>query len=69
LGPTCRAQPQIIIIIERHLPEYAEALYNQKALVQKLIEVTGETEWDGATMPDLLAMLIEEGVDVEQYRC
>jgi hypothetical protein len=49
------------------VPVYAEALYNHKALVQKLIEETGETEWDAATMPELLVMLIEEGIDVEQY--
>jgi hypothetical protein len=54
---------------ERHIPVYAEALYNRKALVQKLTEDMGETEWDGATMPQLLEMLIEECVDVEQYRC
>jgi hypothetical protein len=54
---------------ERHIPVYAEALYNRKALLQKLIEETGETEWDATTMPELLAMLIEEGVDVEQFRC
>jgi hypothetical protein len=47
---------------------YAKALYNCKDLVQKLIEDTGETEWDGATMPKLLAMLIED-VDVKQFRC
>jgi hypothetical protein len=54
---------------ERRIPVYAEALYNHKALVRKLIEETGETEWDGATMPELLAMLIEESFDVEQFRC
>jgi hypothetical protein len=54
---------------ERRIPVYAEALYNRKALVQKLIEDTGETEWDDASMPEMLAMLLEEGADVEQYRC
>jgi hypothetical protein len=54
---------------KRRIPVYAEALYNRKVLVQKLIEKTGETEWDTATMPELLAMLIKEGVDVEQFRC
>lgn len=54
---------------ERRIPVYAEALYNRKALVQKLIEETGETKWDAVITPELLAMLLEEGVDVEQYRC
>jgi hypothetical protein len=31
---------------ERHIPVYAEALYNHKALVQKSMEETSETEWD-----------------------
>lgn len=35
---------------ERRIPVYAEALYNRKALVQKLIEDTGETEWSAATV-------------------
>jgi hypothetical protein len=45
---------------ERCIPVYAEAFYNRKALVQKLIEETGETEWDAATTPELLMFLIEE---------
>jgi hypothetical protein len=53
---------------ERCILVYAEALYNHKALVQKLKEETGETEWDAAMMPELLMFLIEEGVDVEQFR-
>jgi hypothetical protein len=43
---------------ERRILVSAEALYNRKALVQKLFEEIGETEWD-ATMPELLAT--EEG--------
>jgi hypothetical protein len=34
-----------------------------------LIEETGEIEWDATIMPELLTMLIEEGVELEQYRC
>jgi hypothetical protein len=45
---------------KRRIPVYAEALYNNKALVQKLIEKTSETEWDKATMSELLVMLMEE---------
>jgi hypothetical protein len=33
------------------------------------MEETGETEWDAATTPELLMFLIEEGTDVEQFRC
>jgi hypothetical protein len=51
---------------ERHIPVIAEALYNRRALVQKLVEQTGETEWDAATMPEQLE--IEEGVDVEHLQ-
>jgi hypothetical protein len=54
---------------KRCIPVYARALHNRKALVQKLIVDTSETEWDEAIMPELLAMLMEEGIDVEQYRC
>jgi hypothetical protein len=38
---------------ERRIPVYAEALYNRKALVRRLIDETGEGEWDAATMPEL----------------
>lgn len=54
---------------ERRIPVYAEVLYNRKALVQKLIDNTEETEWDEATMPKMLAMLLGEGADGEQFRC
>jgi len=50
---------------KRRIPVYAEALFNCKALVQKLIEETDEMEWDAATMPKLLAMLTDEGLHVE----
>jgi hypothetical protein len=43
-------------------------LYNRNALVQRLIEEIAETEWDAATMPELLAMLTEEGVDEENLQ-
>ena len=53
---------------ERRIPVYAEALYNRKLVVERLIEVTGKTEWDGQ-MPGLLETLMNAGVDVEQFRC
>lgn len=58
---------------ERRIPEYAEALYNRKLVVQKLAEITGEVEWN-LSMPELLAELTDfgawvGGVDIETMRC
>lgn len=53
---------------ERRIPTYAEALYNRKLIVDRLIEETDETDWD-RPMPELLSLLLSEGFDVEQFRC
>ncbi len=56
------------LYIERTEPDYTDALYNQRAIVRRLVETTGEESWEGIPITELIQHAIDAEINVEECR-
>ena len=54
---------------ERSIPDYADALYNRRKMIQLLTEQTGENDWDNVPTTELIQLMLDFQIDVETCRC